>query len=69
MGAKTSSTSSIEKNQDTFDKTSPTDFYGLFINTSKSGSKDEEDKVSRRSTAIEGIVLTSLGQNRKAETS
>ncbi|KAK5945443.1 hypothetical protein PMZ80_002648 [Knufia obscura] len=45
MGPKTSSTSTIEKTSETFDNSSPTDFYGLFIDTSKPANKDEEAKV------------------------
>lgn len=67
MGPKTSSTSTIEKTSETFDNSSPTDFYGLFIDTSKPANKDGEAKVSRLSAGIAATMLTFSGQDDKAE--
>jgi len=53
--AKTSSTTPVEKVSKTFDKTSPADFYGLFIDNSKLANKDEEGKVSLHSTGVVAV--------------
>lgn len=44
--AQTLSTSAPEKPPDTYDETSPADFYGLFIDTSRYSNKDDEARVS-----------------------
>lgn len=46
-----SSATSLVKAPETFDKTSPADFYGLF-HDSKPANKDEEPKVSELKTPV-----------------
>lgn len=52
----TPSTVSIEKVSETLDKTSPTDFYGLF-NDTKSANKDEDSKVGQSKLCLKNSDL------------
>lgn len=51
MGAQNSSTGSLEKIPESYDPSSPADFYGLFIDAGKP-SKDEEAKVDLSACSI-----------------